>query len=413
MTLLKSVSIILVADVAIRFAGYVLLPLYLQLMPKTEFGEFIYIYSLVTLAAPLLALGIYVPQIRDYSSAKSDHRKKIILNSAIATVLSVQFFWISITIATPYLKEILVNGFELGVNSENYLIYILLLLGLWSINLILYSNAISEKKTGSIVKFNATRFLISNACALMYIYFREVGVNTATIRVQGILSGEMALLFFSLIQIRSSLSTKYIKKYMMKRLVAGGLKILPASCVQFVIGFVERGIIVDHAGKDGIAEYLLAMQLTAPIAMLMASFQSIYAPKIYEIRSDDKANSELKFNFARGSLIYTGLIISIIILAWALRFLNLITVEYDNVVLLTAVLGTSVALQSMNQLIYNILIRRKKEIYVSISYLGSLFGVGILGSILIKFYGVEGMAVANLVGSTLTMLIAYFYMSKK
>ena len=64
---MKQISTVLIIDILTKILGFCVLPFYLTLMPKSEFGEFGFIFTSVITSSTVMALGFYTLIIKDLS----------------------------------------------------------------------------------------------------------------------------------------------------------------------------------------------------------------------------------------------------------------------------------------------------------------------------------------------------------
>ena len=70
--MLKKIGIVTFADAITKGIGYLLLPVYLGLMPQDEYGEYGFILSFVGPFSLIIGLSVYVPFIRNFCVDSAD-----------------------------------------------------------------------------------------------------------------------------------------------------------------------------------------------------------------------------------------------------------------------------------------------------------------------------------------------------
>ena len=70
--MLKKIGIVTFADAITKGIGYLLLPVYLGLMPQHEYGEYGFILSFVGPFSLIIGLSVYVPFIRNFCVDNAD-----------------------------------------------------------------------------------------------------------------------------------------------------------------------------------------------------------------------------------------------------------------------------------------------------------------------------------------------------
>ena len=116
--MLKKIGLVTFADAITKGIGYLLLPIYLGLMTQREFGEFSFIFIIISPLSILIGLSLYVPFIRNFCSHKSSHATR---KELVSTVFNSLFIWLIIIIKDYwlYIHKILSN-FILKIRNLKY-----------------------------------------------------------------------------------------------------------------------------------------------------------------------------------------------------------------------------------------------------------------------------------------------------
>jgi O-antigen/teichoic acid export membrane protein len=411
--LVKKVSLVLLSDVLIKVIGYMLLPYFLNKMAVSEFGEFGFVFSIISLLAPLFTLGLYIPQIREFTETKVATEKKEIYSSTLLSTLLFCLVVGLITLIIPFFSKAVIFALQLSGNAYLKLCLVCVLASLTSLNLINLSHSISLNNPRDLLYFNWSRFLFNSFFAIALLNFDSLSNDNVLNRLSGLIIGEFLL--FCLIVFRNSsfLGFKHFNKNYIKLALISGLQIMPSTILLFTFSYFERFNLSTLVGKFALANYMLAIQLTAPIPMIMATIQSVWSPVFYQINT---VNETLKKAKQMG-LILAGifLILSLgigVLLKFSL-LLDIIPSTYNEVSVLVIILALGVSVSSLIQVVNNVLIKYELERFVTYNYFLSLLVFLSVSPFLVRIYGVTGMAYSNVVyGIVLLILGTIFIYSK-
>ena len=89
--MLKKIGIVTFADAITKGIGYLILPVYLGLMPQHEYGEYGFILSFVGPFSLIIGLSVYVPFIRNFCVDSADISTQ---EELVSTVFISLFFWL-------------------------------------------------------------------------------------------------------------------------------------------------------------------------------------------------------------------------------------------------------------------------------------------------------------------------------
>lgn len=411
--LIKKVSLVLLSDVLIKVIGYMLLPYFLNKMAVGEFGEFAFIFSVISLLAPLFTLGLYVPQIREFTEAKVPEIKKEIYSSTLFTTLIFCLVVALITLIIPFFSNAVIFALQLSGKVYLKLGLVCVLSSLTSLNLINLSHSISLNNPRDLLYFNWSRFLLNSFFAIVLLNFDSLSNDNVLNRLSALIIGEFLLFCLVVFRNSSYLGFNHFNKNYVRVALISGLQIMPSTILLFTFSYFERFNLSTLVGKFALANYMLAIQLTAPIPMIMATIQSVWSPVFYQIKTVSETLKKAK----QMGLILAGVFVILsmgigVLLKFSL-LLEIIPKSYDEVSALVIILALGVSVSSLIQVINNVLIKYDLERFVTYNYFISLLVFLSVSPFLVRTYGVTGMAYSNVVyGIVLLSIGAMFIYSK-
>lgn len=393
--MLKNIIKITSVDVILKVLGYLLLPVYLNLMTKEDYGEFGYINSVIGALPPILTLGLYVSLIKVQSESKNIREKKEILSSILT--FTILFVFVFCMVAAVFRLTEKFFEFRLAAPAQLTLknISVLVLVLFSTLNLIVYSYAVSLQKSLVIVKYNIFKFLTANIFGIGFLIFISGSSDDSLKRLYGFAAAEIILfgatyLWLCKDQFEFRINFTVVKKYLKT-----GMLLVPGSCASLVTVGSDRYFLNYNFGLSYVAEYNLAMQFVLPMQLIMTGAQTIWAPHVFSI-ADGKVAFEASTSFLRKVtiLFVTGLAL-ISAAVYAAVSLSIIPSIYQDVVLLVPVFGLSAIFLAMTHIFQNLFVKLNHGQYVSYLLISGAVMSVIGGYFLIPVFGYWAAAVLS------------------
>ena len=208
---LKKVSIVLSVDIFSKILSFILLPIYLVLMPKIEFGEFTFIYITAITTSTLMSLNFYVVIIKDLSKEEN-----ILLNKKKFSTLFIFIFVFNIlllitSLFIEYNFKIISGFYGIELFKIEKVICILVIIILNVLSLFQYSLILSRKKTYEICFYILGKVIFSNLITIMLLKNVVTEYDTVLVRLFGVLIGEFIHIIFIQIIVRKSYLYFYLE----------------------------------------------------------------------------------------------------------------------------------------------------------------------------------------------------------
>ncbi len=410
--MLRKIALIAGVDGVLKAAGFLLLPIYVAWMPKAEFGEFGFLYSAIGVLLPIVSFGLYIPQIKEFSSTTNLAYRTSIFSTTFLTITVLVISVLAIVLVSGIWGGIAEVFFEVHRNVKFKGIALSALLLAGAINLSLYAQAVSLQSAKVIGGFNALRFVLGNAVALTAMYIGLGYADTSLDRLVGMALGEIILSCIGFV----SLSRGYWKfgiylPYLAKALRIG-LPIVPASIASLIMAMSDRYFVNAFYGASYLAEYNLAIQILAPVQLVMTASQTAWAPHVFSIADDGDA-----FSTTIGFFLKVGAVLAVAVPLLALvtlvaKHIGIIPLSYRDVEWLVPALALPVVGTALLQLPFNLFIRGGRSVWVAyVSGLGAVLTVS-LGAVIVPAYGYFGAAAAGTIISV-ALLIGAWYLAKR
>jgi len=403
----KRISLLVGVDGVIKCLGFLILPIYLALMSKKEFGEFGYYTSAIGFLVPMVILGLYVPQIKEFSATTDLQRKKTIFSSTFLVVSIFTGLLIAIISVTGLGQFFFGSFFGIEKNAGSKYLAFVVLLYAGTLNLVLYAHAMSLKSGKALALYNGLRFILTNVASLACLYIGLGFADTSLDRVIGTAIAEVCFCCIALYWFGRNYWTWKIDKDYLRGAIKIGLSITP-SAVAGLIGSMSTPYFLGiYHGMGQLAEYNLAIQFISPVQMIMVATQTAWAPHVFSIIENREAYNK-SFNFMwKVLMVMVGATLGLCMLVLFAKKFNIVPSNYTDVQWLVPLLAISTITSSLVQIPNNLLIRLDKAGRVSIiSWSGALLTTA-AGFYITRPFGYAGAALSAAVIQIVILSISW------
>ena len=285
--MLKKIGIVTFADAITKGIGYLILPVYLGLMPQHEYGEYGFILSFVGPFSLIIGLSVYVPFIRNFCVDSADISTQ---EELVSTVFISLFFWLILVdlllfFFKSFIIDIYIALFHISEFADIKYYLILLLVNTGIILIFCYSLLIGRKSTKEIVLFTTTKFIFTSISSILFLYFNVLGSESVLNRLFGIFIAEFIVAFTYIIFYIKPYISFEINSTILKAQLKTAIPLVPAGLLGLFIVMIDRTLITEHHGLEELASYNLAMIALMPIQMLMSATQVAWAPHLFSLNS--------------------------------------------------------------------------------------------------------------------------------
>ena len=269
-------------DILVKAGGFLLLPVYLNLMTQEEFGNYSYIFSIVGMWAFVFGMGQHATLNRFYHS--SEYTKDIVIENIHLILISSFIFFVGVFVV---FREFIIGlFFKSGIN--NILFFsILVLVMLIALNQIFMAFLYQAEKIYFVQKKNITEFLIINILALSILYVLPFPKDQ--LRVFAMVIGYILILGFFYRFFISKYHFKFTNKSFVfyKRAFKNGFPMAIGSFSNFFITFGDRFVIEKLLHKSSLGIFSFAMVIIGILMLIFTSFQNVWLPYLFKEKNLD------------------------------------------------------------------------------------------------------------------------------
>lgn len=408
-------------DVLVRGANFLLIPLFLHLMTRDEFGVYGYLYSFAMAMSLVFTFGFHASVPKLYADTKDDKQAQgsmlFTLSLTLILGLVLIFSLISLTGIDEYFFGLINRNEEMkNFSYDTYRPYLLVAMASMVLSNLLTYYFVASEKIKNIQAFNLIRFFFANGLAILLLYTAP-DADAALLRLSVTYIVELLLCCVFLFFLCKNFTFKFSKYYLYK-----GLKIgLPLSFVALlnaITNFGDKHFVMIYCGAAIVGVYNLASLLATIPVIVYQSFNFIWLPSFLQEKNLILLKKKTDRNGLRifilllllSVLIYIGaffllqwgvfpenyslimqilppLLLSQIFASLNLFFFNYFTYFEKNYLTIL----TSIVINSLSYLLFSLTASRFGYIGVAYSLLLSNFTLFVIYYILTSYYVKKGI----------------------
>lgn len=408
-------------DVLVRGANFLLIPLFLYLMTRDEFGVYGYLYSFAMAMSLVFTFGFHASVPKLYADTKDDKQAQgsmlFTLSLTLILGLVLIFSLISLTGIDEYFFGLINRNEEMkNFSYDTYRPYLLVAMASMVLSNLLTYYFVAAEKIKNIQAFNLIRFFFANGLAILLLYTAP-DADAALLRLSVTYIVELLLCCVFLFFLCKNFTFKFSKYYLYK-----GLKIgLPLSFVALlnaITNFGDKHFVMIYCGAAIVGVYNLASLLATIPVIVYQSFNFIWLPSFLQEKNLILLKKKTDRNGLRifilllllSVLIYIGaffllqwgvfpenyslimqilppLLLSQIFASLNLFFFNYFTYFEKNYLTIL----TSIVINSLSYLLFSLTASRFGYIGVAYSLLLSNFTLFVIYYILTSYYVKKGI----------------------
>lgn len=408
-------------DVLVRGANFLLIPLFLYLMTRDEFGVYGYLYSFAMAMSLVFTFGFHASVPKLYADTKDDKKAQgsmlFTLSLTLILGLVLIFSLISLIGIDEYFFGLINRNEEMkNFSYDTYRPYLLVAMASMVLSNLLTYYFVAAEKIKNIQAFNLIRFFFANGLAILLLYTAP-DADAALLRLSVTYIVELLLCCVFLFFLCKNFTFKFSKYYLYK-----GLKIgLPLSFVALlnaITNFGDKHFVMIYCGAAIVGVYNLASLLATIPVIVYQSFNFIWLPSFLQEKNLILLKKKTDRNglrifillFLLSVLIYIGaffllqwgvfpenyslimqilppLLLSQIFASLNLFFFNYFTYFEKNYLTIL----TSIVINSLSYLSFSLTASRFGYIGVAYSLLLSNFTLFVIYYILTSYYVKKGI----------------------
>jgi O-antigen/teichoic acid export membrane protein len=219
---------------------------------------------------------------------------------------------------------------------------------------------------------------------------------------------------FVLLKKDSLLEMFSIRKNHLLEVLRFGVPLIPHTAGAFLLVSVDRFVINKELGLDSAGIYMVAVQITSAIGIVFDAINKAYVPWLFEKLKNDNIEEKkqiVKFTYIWFFLIFLGAAIAFII--GPILVTLVAGEEYARAGEVFGWLALGQGFQGMYLMVTNYIFYSKKTGLLSVASIGSgVLNLGLL-IIFVRFFGLEGAAIAFATSMCIRFLLTWWIANKR
>ena len=271
-------------DIFTKGAGFLLLPIYLNLMTQEEFGNYSYIFSIVGMLGFVFGMGQHATINRFYHS--DEHNSDTLIENLHLVLFSSFLFFSSLLIIfQSYFVELF---FKFSIGDTLYFTMILLAT-LMALNKVFMSYLYQSENIKLVQKKNIFDFFITNIIAISFLYFLSYSKDELRIFAITLASIISLTIFYKKFISKSHLKFANRSKVFYKRILFNGFPMAVGSFANFFISFGDRFVIEKLLDKVSLGIFSFTMVMVGILMMIFGVFQNVWLPYFFKEKNLDRS----------------------------------------------------------------------------------------------------------------------------
>ena len=400
-------------DVLVRGANFLLIPVFLHLMTREEFGVYGYLYSFAMAMSLVFTFGFHASVPKLFADTKNDKKAQgsmlFTLSLTLIVGLVLIFSLISLTGIDEYFFGLINRNEEMkNFLYDTYRPYLLVAMASMVLSNLLTYYFVASEKIKNIQAFNLIRFFFANGLAILLLYTAP-DADAALLRLSVTYIVELLLCCVFSFFLCKNFTFKFSKYYLYK-----GLKIgLPLSFVALlnaITNFGDKHFVMIYCGAGVVGVYNLASLLATIPVIVYQSFNFIWLPSFLQEKNLSLLKKKTDRNGLRIFILLLLLCVGIYIGAFFLLQWGVFPENYSLIMQILPPLLLSQIFASLNLFFFNYFTYFEKN-YITILTSVIINGLGyLLFSFTAPIYGEMGVAYSLLL-SNFTLFVIYYLLS--
>lgn len=396
-------------NLVVRFLGFLLLPLYSNLIPIEQFGIYSLLMSTYVIAGIFYQFGMNAALTNFYLKETDENKRKAIFSTVINTVLAISFILtIILALLSKYLSLLIIGISE----YQNLFVFLFIALFFETTSTFILQLYKSLEQPKRVVFFLVAGAVLNFLLNIWFVYFERKGI-------EGIILSHFISSFVILFSLLPGIRHHYlfeIDNSFLKTLLIFSFPLFLSGLFSAGMDVADRYILNHFLGKKQVGEYSFAYRIAMVTNVFVISFRTAWIPHALNCYRENNYKEIFGMTFLK--LLTAGIFILLFISFFAedLFQINvggrqLFNSEYKTglvilpFVIVGYIFGSIAAFHSVYPFVNN-----KSYHFLASDGLGLTINL-ILNFILIPQLGIVGAGISTCVGFMFTA--SYLYLVSK
>jgi len=287
----KSIGVYTIVNILDKTVPFLMLPILTRYLSPEEFGIIAMFLVFISFIFPFVGLNIHGAVTRQYID-----KEKIDIASYVTNALYILVVTSFILYLLLYMFDTLILTY-FHINSQWFLVIILITISMVISEIILNIYNISHRPIHYGI-FRILRTLTSYAFIFTFVILLSKGWKG---RVQGQFYGEIIFAIIGLIILSHSKLIRFgINIDHIKSTLKFGVPLIPHAFGAVIISMSDRLLITNMVGIDATGIYVVAVQISVIISVVIGSIKQAWAPHFFDkikINTNESKRELVKFTY--------------------------------------------------------------------------------------------------------------------
>jgi O-antigen/teichoic acid export membrane protein len=386
------------------FAGVFLVPVYTRIFTPDDYGVIEVINTIISIVAVFAVLGMDSALAFHFYDTKEEKDRKIIISTNfLFRIAFICLLSMILIIAADFISEKFLKSLEKAIYLKIAIVTLLFgsILG-FCLDLLRFR---LKPVRFSIVSLGSTTCVIALSIYLVvYLKAGLYGVFGANV-ITGLIFAVVAV-WMNRGQIKILFSA-----IRLKRMLAYGLPLVPASVSIWVVGFSDRFFLTTYSTLQEVGLYSIGYKLSMVLSLITAAFQMAWGPLAFSIKDEPDA----RVFYSRVLTYY------LVVTTVAALILSVFAKEILMVFTTSAFVG---GYRVVGLLVYSIIFSGAYYIFAigvnltgKTAYISWTTGVAAISNIILNFilvprYGMMGAAISSVIAQGISAYLLYLISQK-
>ena len=266
-----SVAWYTLGNLFVRSLGFILLPLYSNLISTSEFGNYALLMSVYTVMSVFFQFGMFGALNKFYIEEKSEEKKFLIFSSILNTIIIIGVvLTIVLWLISPVISSVVFNTNTFaGLLTITFIAVLFETIGSY-ILFLLKTMGFAKK----VVTYSAIGALFNLGLNFILVYFLKLSVY-------GIILAQVISGLFMVLILLPFIKDKYhftIEKDIIKVIIKFSLPLLFANLFMAGSNVADRFILNIYSGREQVGLYSFSYRFAIIMSILVASFSTAWNP---------------------------------------------------------------------------------------------------------------------------------------
>ena len=401
---LKGSGILVISNVILKAAQLFLLPLYTRYLTPDVLGNSDSIIAFAAFIFPLLVLAFDSAFSVFYYNKDGKEISEKVFNTTLFFWIAQSMFPFLLQFQSEWISSVLFDteAYAMGIRLS----LIGIMLNLWFLPFALLVRMRNQMKLFAVVNMLASLSMLAlNIIFVSVFQWGYISLIASTCIVN------MLQLVLYIVTVKVKISKNLFDKELFKRMFQYALPMLPMTVCIWVLNMSDRAMMQYFCGAAEVGLYGVGTRFVTVVTVIITGISTAYTAFAFKNRKEENAE-ELFSDVVSGIFVLLAGICTTIAIFGKDIVALMASSEYEMAYKALGGLMFAKLLYGMNTFLgYGIAFKKKSKYFFYAVLIGAVVNV-VINLILLPTYGIQGAAMASLLGQLFSCAFTYYYSVK-